>query len=191
MLSRHPWSEFEGSGSTTKIVGDRTDGDHVILESSNADFTFQYWFFPDRIAVKVLRSKGDYCFLLETVAGGTADDADYFVGADGVKRTPRGEFPDFSPDWFYLGDPKAKHVLFLAKTPDDSAPNENHRQIRPGGLHNMDLYSFGRPGPEQKYEIRGMSGPGHVCMIGFLDASLPHAEIAARLPRCVPDSFAH
>jgi hypothetical protein len=178
------------SGSTTKIVGDRTDGDHVILESSNADFTFQYWFFPDRIAVKVLRSKGDYCFLLETVAGGTADAADYFVGADGVKRTPRGEFTDFSPEWFYLGDPKAKHVLFLAKTPDDNAPNENHRQIRPNGMHNMDLYSFGRAGREQKYEIRGMSGPEHVCVIGFLDASLPHAEIAARMTRTLADPFA-
>ncbi len=178
------------SGSTTKIVDGRTAGDLVVLESANADFTFQYWFFPDRIAVKVLRSKGDYCFLLETVAGGTADAADYFFAADGVKRPPRGEFPDFTPEWFYLGDPKAKHVLFLAKTPDDNAPNENHRQIRPGGLHNMDLYSFGRAGPEQKYRIHGLSGNDHVCVIGFLDAALPHAEIAARMTRYLADPFA-
>ncbi len=178
------------SGSTTKIVGDRTEGDLVILESANADFTFQYWFFADRIAVKVLRSKGDYCFLLETVAGGTADAADYFVGADGVTRIPSGEFQDFTPEWFYIGDPQAKHVLFLAKTPDDNAPNENHRQIRPNGMHNMDLYSFGRAGREQKYEIRGMSGNEHVCVIGFLDAALPHAEIAARMTRTLADPFA-
>jgi hypothetical protein len=178
------------SGSTTKIVDTRTEGDLVILESSNADFTFQYWVFPDRVAIKVLRSKGDYCFLLETVAGGTADAADYFVAADGVKRIPRGEFPDFSPEWFYVGDPKAKHVLFLAKTPNDEAPNENHRQIRPNGMHNMDLYSFGRAGREQKYEIRGMSGNEHVCVIGFLDASLPHPEIAARMTRTLDDPFA-
>ncbi|MDQ5977639.1 MAG: hypothetical protein QG602_611 [Verrucomicrobiota bacterium] len=178
------------SGSTTTIVDDRRKGDHVVLESSNADFTFQYWFFPYRIAVKVLRAQGDYCFLLETVAGGTADAADYFVAADGVKRTPRGEFDDFSPEWFYVGDPKAKHVLFLAKTPDDEAPNENHRQIRPGGLHNMDLYSFGRTGPEQKYQIRGISGTGHVCVIGFLPAATPHPEIAATLGRLLAAPFA-
>lgn len=178
------------SGSTTTVVDGRTDGDLVILESANADFTFQYWFFPDRVAVKVLRAKDDYCFLLETVAGGTADAADYFVAADGVKRIPRGEFADFSPEWLYVGDPKAKHVLFLAKTPDDDAPNENHRQIRPGGLHNMDLYSFGRAGPEQKYQTRGMSGTEHVCVIGFLDASLPHADIAARMTRYLADPFA-
>ncbi len=178
------------SGSSTNVVDGRTEGDLVVLESANADFTFQYWFFPDRVALKVLRAKGDYCFLLETVAGGTADAADYFVAADGVKRIPRGEFADFSPEWFYVGDPKAKHVLFLAKTPDDNAPNENHRQIRPGGLHNMDLYSFGRAGPEQKYQTRGMSGTEHVCVIGFLDASLPHADIAARMTRYLADPFA-
>ncbi|MFO7692148.1 MAG: hypothetical protein R6V57_03580 [Vicinamibacterales bacterium] len=178
------------SGSTTVIVDGRTEGDHVILESSNADFTFQYWFFTDRVAMKVLRSKGDYCFLLECVAGGTADAADYFVTPDGAKRTPRGEFIDFTPEWFYLGDPKARHVLFLAKTPDDDAPNENHRQIRPNGMHNMDLYSFGRTGPEEKYRIRGMSGNDHVCVIGFMDASLQHAEIAARLTGYLAAPFA-
>lgn len=178
------------SGSTTKIVDGRTEGDYVILESSNADFTFQYWFFPDRIAVKVLRSKGDYCFLLETVAGGTADLTDYFVSADGVKRIPSGEFQDFTPEWFYLGDVKAKQVLFLAKTPNDDAPNENHRQIRPNGMHNMDLYSFGRAGREKNYAISGMSGNEHVCVIGFMDASLPHAEIAAGLERYLADPFA-
>ncbi|MDO8835706.1 MAG: carbohydrate-binding protein [Vicinamibacterales bacterium] len=178
------------SGSTTVIVDGRTEGDHVILESSNADFTFQYWFFTDRVAIKVLRSKGDYCFLLECVAGGTADAADYFVTPDGAKRTPRGEFIDVTPEWFYIGDPKARHVLFLAKTPDDDAPNENHRQIRPNGMHNMDLYSFGRTGPEEKYRIRGMSGNDHVCVIGFMDASLPHAEIAARLTGYLAAPFA-
>jgi hypothetical protein len=178
------------SGSTTIVVDDKTEGDLVILESSNADFTFQYWFFADRVAVKVLRSKDDYCFLLECVAGGTADAADYFVAPDGVKRTPRGEFSDFTPEWFYIGDPKARHVLFLGKTPDDDAPNENHRQIRLNGMHNMDLYSFGRTGPEEKYRIRGMSGNEHVCVIGFVDASLPHAEIAARLTGYLATPFA-
>ncbi len=177
------------SGSTTKVVDGRTEGDFVVLESANADFTFQYWFFPDRVALKVLRAKGDYCFILEAVAGGTADAADYFVAPDGVKRAPKGEFADFSPEWFYLGDPKAAHVLFLAKTPDDDAPNENHRQIRPGGLHNMDLYSFGRAGPEQKYQIRGMSGTEPVCVIGFLPAATPHAEIAATLERHLAAPF--
>lgn len=178
------------SGSTTIIVDGRTEGDHVILESSNADFTFQYWFFPDRVAIKVLRSTGDYCFLLETVAGGTADAADYFVAADGVKRIPSGEFADFTPEWFYLGDPRANQVLFLAKTPDDDAPNENHRQIRPNGMHNMDLYSFGRTGREQGYQIRGMSGNEHVCVIGFLDAATPHEQITARMERYLADPFA-
>lgn len=178
------------SGSTTTVVDGRTEGDHVVLESSNADFTFQYWFFPDRVAVKVLRAKGDYCFLLETVAGGTADAADFFVAPDGVKRIPRGEFHDFTPEWLYVGDPKARHVLFLAKSPDDDAPNENHRQIRPNGMHNMDLYSFGRTGPERKYQIQGMSGIEHVCVIGFMDGALPHAEIAARIERHLAAPFA-
>lgn len=178
------------SGSTTSIVGARTEGDLVILESSNADFTFQYWFFPDRIAIKVLKSKGDYCFLLECVAGGTADAGDYFVTADGQKRIPRGKFMDFTPEWFYLGDPGARHFLFLAKTPDDDAPNENHRQIRPGGMHNMDLYSFGRTGAEHKYEVRGMSGTGHVCLIGFVEAARSHAEIGGLMEKFLRDPFA-
>lgn len=169
------------SGSKTIVVDGRTQGDHIVLESSNADFTFQYWFFADRVAIKVLRSKGDYCFLLETVAGGTADAEDFFVTADGKKRIPNGEFVDFTPEWFYLGDPKSRHVLFLAKTPEDDAPNENHRQIRPSGLHNMDLYGFGRSGPEKQYKTFGMSGNEHVCVIGFMPAARPHAEVAAAI----------
>jgi PelA/Pel-15E family pectate lyase len=128
-------------------------------------------------------------FLLECVAGGTADAADYFVTADGVKRTPRGEFTDFSPEWLYIGDPKAKHVLFLAKTPDDDAPNENHRQIRPNGMHNMDLYSFGRTGPEEKYRIHGMSGTEHVCVIGFALKSRTHNEMTAMIEAFLEKPF--
>lgn len=178
------------SGSTTKIVNSRTEGDVVVLESTNAKFTFQYWFFADRVAVKVLKSEGDYHFLLETVVGGTADAADYFATADGKKRIPSGEFSDITPEWFYLGDPKAKHVLFFAKTPEDDAPNENHRQIRPNGMHNMDLYSFGRTGAERKYQTFGMSGNEHVCVIGFADASLPHEQIAGRISRYLAAPFA-
>lgn len=178
------------SGSTTVVVDGRTEGDHVILESSNADFTFQYWFFPDRVAIKVLRSKGDYCFLLECVAGGTADAEDYFVTADGAKHTPSGALAQFKPKWIYLGDPKAGQVLFFGKTPDDEAPNENHRQIRPNGAHNMDLYSFGRAGREQGYKVRGMSGNDHVCIIGFMPATLAHDEIVARVTRYLEAPFA-
>ena len=169
------------SGSTTMIVDGKTEGDQVILESTNGKFTFQYWFFADRVAIKVLKSEGEYCFLLEGVAGGKADAEDYFVTADGKKHIPTedGEFDDFTPEWFYLGDLKAKNVLFLAKIPDDDAPNENHRQIRPGGLHNMDLYSFGRTGREEKYQVRGMSGNQHICIIGFTDADRTHNEITA------------
>lgn len=178
------------SGSTTTIVDGQTEGDVVILESTNATFTFQYWFLADRVAIKVLKSKGDYHFLLETVAGGTADAQDYFVTADGRKRIPSGEFADITPEWFYIGDPRAKNVLFFAKTPEDDAPNENHRQIRPNGMHNMDLYSFGRTGADRKYQTFGMSGNEHVCVIGFLEAALPHAEIAARITRTLADPFA-
>lgn len=120
----------------------------------------------------------EYCFLLEYVAGGTADAEDYFVTADGSKHIPSGEFADFTPEWFYLGDPKVNHFLFLAKSPDNGAPNENHRQIRSGGRHNMDLYSFGRAGEEQQYEIRGMSGNEHICIIGFTPADRPHEAMA-------------
>lgn len=166
------------SGSTTTVVDGRTEGDFVVLESTNGKFTFQYWFFPEHIAIKVLKSEGDYNFLLEGVAGGTADAEDYFVAADGERRIPQGEFQDFTPEWFYLGDPKSKHLLFMAKSPDDDAPNENHRQIRPGNLHNMDLYSFGRTGKEQGYEVRGMSGNEHICIIGFTDADRTHEQMA-------------
>lgn len=169
------------SGSKTTIVDGKTEGDVVVLESSNQDFTFQYWFFTDRVAIKVLRSKGEYCFLLECVAGGSAEAEDFFVTADGKQHLPTedGAFDDFTPEWFYLGDPKSDYYLFLAKTPDDDAPNENHRQIRKGKVHNMDLYSFGRTGQEHKYEIRGMSGNEHVCIIGFHRADRPHNQIAA------------
>lgn len=177
------------SASTTTVVDNRTEGDCVVLESSNQDFSFQYWFFPYHIAVKVLRAKADYCFLFEGVAGGTADAADFFVLADGVKRLPRGEFTDLTPEWLYLGDPKAAHVLFLGKTPEDAAPNENHRQIRPGNVHNMDLYSFGRFGPERKYAVQGMSGTGHLCVIGFLDATLSHGQVSAHITGCLAEPF--
>jgi PelA/Pel-15E family pectate lyase len=178
------------SGSTTFVVDGKTEGDCVILESSNAEFSFQYWFFADRIAVKVLRSKGDYCFLLECVAGGSADAEDYFVTADGTKHTPSGALAQFKPKWITIGDPKARHVMFFGKTPDDEAPNENHRQIRPSGLHNMDLYSFGRTGREQGYQIRGMSGNDHVCVIGFTSASRDHDDIARMMDRFLGDPFA-
>ncbi len=177
------------SGSTTKVVDDKTEGDLVILESSNDDFTFQYWFFPNRVVVKVIESKGDYSFLYEGVVGGSSEAEDYFVTADGEKHFPKGEFKDFSPEWFYLGDPKVENHLFLAKSPDDDAPNENHRQIREGGQHNMDLYSFGRTGPEDGYEIYGMSGNEHICIIGFVDADKTHAQIKEKVEGFLKDPF--
>lgn len=178
------------SGSKTTIVDGKTKGEVVILESSNDKFTFQYWFFADRVAIKVLKSEGEYDFLLECVAGGASDSADYFVTPDGKKHIPTedGEFDDFTPEWFYLGDPKAKNFLFLAKTPNDDAPNENHRQFR-NGLHNMDLYSFGRTGREEKYQVRGMSGNQHICIIGFTEASRPHNEISAMIESFLAQPF--
>ncbi len=177
------------SGSTTTIVNDKTEGDLVILESSNDDFTFQYWFFPDRVVVKVLKSKGDYSFLFEGVVGGSSEAEDYFMTADGEKHIPMGEFKDFSPEWFYLGDPKVENHLFLAKSPDDNAPNENHRQIRDNGAHNMDLYSFGRTGPEDGYEIYGMNGNEHICIIGFIDADNGHQEIKKKVESYLENPF--
>ncbi|MDQ8179358.1 hypothetical protein [Pelagicoccus sp. SDUM812005] len=177
------------SGSKTIVVDDRREGDCVVLESSNETFTFQYWFFEDRVAIKVLKSEGDYCFLLETVAGGTADEEDYFVLADGKKRIPSGEFLDITPEWFYLGDPKVDHFLFLAKTPEDDAPNENHRQIRPNGMHNMDLYSFGRTGRDRGYKTFGMSGNEHVCVIGFASADLTHQEMTGLIEGFLAQPF--
>ncbi|MFI1773690.1 hypothetical protein [Thalassobellus citreus] len=177
------------SGSSTIIVDNKTEGEYVILESSNKTFTFQYWFFTNHIAIKVLKSQGDYCFLLEGVAGGKADAEDYFVTADGKKHIPSGEFYDFTPEWFYLGDSKVKNVLFLAKTPDDDAPNENHRQIRKGNLHNMDLYSFGRAGKERKYEVKGMSGNEHICVIGFMPAKKSHKKISKMIKRFLEAPF--
>jgi PelA/Pel-15E family pectate lyase len=179
------------SGSVTTIVGGKTEGEVVVLESTNGKFTFQYWFFAHRIAIKVLKSEGDYCFLLECVAGGTADAEDYFVTADGKQHIPTedGEFEDFTPEWFYLGDPKSNYVLFLGKTPDDDAPNENHRQIRPNGQHNMDLYSFGRTGREHKYQVFGMSGNEHVCVIGFEDKNRTHNEIIANMEAYLSSPF--
>jgi len=177
------------SGSTTIIVDGKTEGDYVILESTNGTFTFQYWFFTDHIVIKVLKSKGDYCFLLEGVAGGKADAEDYFVTADGKKHIPSGEFYDFTPEWFYLGDSKVKDVLFLAKTPNDDAPNENHRQIRKGNLHNMDLYSFGRAGKERKYEVSGMSGNEHICIIGFISSEKTHKKISKMIKKFLAKPF--
>lgn len=177
------------SGSTTIIVDGKTEGDMVVLESSNGTFTFQYWFFADRVAIKVLRSEGDYNFLLETVVGGTADAADYFVIADGKQRIPSGEFLDITPEWLYLGDPEAENVLFLAKTPEDDAPNENHRQIRPNGMHNMDLYSFGRTGKEHKYAVYGMSGNEHVVIIGFAPRTRTHKELTAMIEAFLSNPF--
>ncbi|MFO7657290.1 MAG: pectate lyase [Bacteroidales bacterium] len=177
------------SGSKTVIVDNKKEGDVVVLESSNDKFTFQYWFFANHIAIKVLKSEGDYCFLLECVAGGTADAEDYFVLADGEKRTPKGEFYDFTPEWFYLGDPKSEYLLFLGKSPEDDAPNENHRQIRPNGQHNMDLYSFGRAGREHKYKIEGMSGNEHICIIGFAPVSRTHNEITTMIESLLDNPF--
>ena len=179
------------SGSVTTIVDGITEGDVVVLESTNEKFTFQYWFFADRVAIKVLKSEGDYCFLFEGIAGGTADAEDYFVTADGKTHIPTedGEFDDFTPEWFYLGDPKSKHILFLAKSPEDDAPNENHRQIRPNGEHNMDLYSFGRTGREHKYKVYGMSGNEHICIIGFMPKKRTHNEVIAFMEAYLSQPF--
>jgi hypothetical protein len=35
----------------------------------------------------------------------------------GEKRTPNGEFYDFTPEWFYLGDPKSEYFYSLEKAP--------------------------------------------------------------------------
>lgn len=179
------------SGSTTTIVDGITEGDVVILESSNDDFTFRYHFLADRVAIEVLRSKGDYHFLLETVAGGSATEGDWYVTADGRRRIPTeaGELDDFTPEWVYLGDPDVDQVMFFAKTPDDDAPNENHRQFRPGNVHNMDLYSFGRTGAEHGYETHGMSGNEHVAIIGFVSAGRTHNEMAALIEGYLADPF--
>ncbi len=179
------------SGSVTTIVNGKTEGEVVILESTNGTFTFQYWFFSNRVAIKVLKSQGDYCFLLECVAGGTADAEDYFVTADGKTHIPTedGTFDDFTPEWFYLGDPKSDYVLFLAKSPEDDAPNENHRQIRSKGQHNMDLYSFGRTGREHKYKVYGMRGNEHICVIGFANKKRTHNEITASVEAYLKSPF--
>jgi hypothetical protein len=178
------------SGSTTTVVGGRTEGDVVILESANEKFAFQYWFYPYHIAISVLKSEGDYHFLFEGVAGGAADAEDYFVTPDGQRHIPNGELRDFSPEWIYLGDPKSDYVLFLAKTPDDDAPNENHRQItRGGGVHNMDLYSFGRTGYEEGFKSRGMSGNDHVVIIGFAPASTSHSDMSVMVDRLMAAPF--
>ncbi len=177
------------SGSTTHVVEGRTEGEFVILESANDSFTFQYWFFATHVAIKVLKSTGDYTFLFEGVAGGTADAADYFVTADGERHIPNGRFRDFTPEWLYLGDPTSNYFLFLGKTPDDDAPNENHRQIRPNGMHNMDLYSFGRAGIEDRYAIRGMSGNEHVAIIGFAPADTSHGDMARMIEGILASPF--
>lgn len=179
------------SGSTTTIKNDIREGDLVVLESTNGKFTFQYWFFTDRVALKVLKSEGDYCFLLEGVAGGGADAEDYFITADGEKHIPTedGEFDDFTPEWFYLGDPKSKYHLFLAKSPEDDAPNENHRQILENNQHNMDLYSFGRTGREHRYSVYGMSGNENICIIGFIKKSKTHNEVATSIKNYLANPF--
>ncbi|MBM1104546.1 pectate lyase [Aurantibacter crassamenti] len=179
------------SKSTTTIVDGKTEGELVILESSNGTFTFQYYFFADRVAIKVLKSEGDYNFLLECVPGGTADAEDYFVTPDGKKHIPTvaGEFNDFTPEMIYIGDPKSKDILFFAKSPNDDAPNENHRQFRPGNIHNMDLYGFGRTGADQKYQVFGMSGNEHICIIGFTSAKRKHNEITALVEGFLADPF--
>jgi hypothetical protein len=166
------------SGSTNHVLNGKTEGDCVIVQSSNTNFTFQYWFFADHIAIKVLRSKGDYSFLLECVAGGAIDTEDYFVTPDGQRHVPKGKFKDLTPEWLYIGDIQAANYLFLAKTPDDDAPNENHRHISSRtGQQTMDLYSFGRAGKEDNYEIRGMNGNEHVCILGFIPDATPHEKI--------------
>jgi len=179
------------SGSTTRVVDGVTEGDVVVLESTNGTFTFQYWFFADRIAIKVLKSEGDYNFLLETVAGGSAEAEDYFVTADGQRHIPTeaGEFDDFTPEWIYVGDPRAKNVLFFAKTPNDGAPNENHRQFRNGNVHNMDLYSFGRSGADNGYQVHGMSGNEHIAVIGFTSADRSHNDITAMIESFLATPF--
>ncbi|MEP1445308.1 MAG: pectate lyase [Paraglaciecola sp.] len=180
------------SGSTTRILNNVREGDSVILESSNNDFTFRYHFLADRVAIEVLESSNkEYNFLLETVAGGTADEEDYFVSSDGVRRIPTvaGEFYDLTPEWIYIGDPKVKDVLFFAKTPDDDAPNENHRQFLQGNAHNMDLYGFGRTGAEHKYAVKGMSGNEHISIIGFTSSERSHNDIAMMIEGFLAEPF--
>lgn len=177
------------SGSTTVVVDGKTEGDLVILESSNAEFTFQYWFFPDRVAVKVLRAEVEYHFLLETVVGGFADAEDYFVLADGTRGLPQSEFAKLNPNWIILGDPQVRHVMFLGKTPDDDLPDQIRRQVRPSGLHNMDMYSFGRAGTGRDGQINGLQGTEHVCVIGFVSADRRHDEIVRMMDRFRVDPF--
>ncbi|NEQ67283.1 MAG: hypothetical protein F6K21_17600 [Symploca sp. SIO2D2] len=169
------------SGSTNIVVDDKREGDVVVIESWNHEFRYQYWFLPKHVSLKVIEAKRPFCFLLETVVGGSSEEEDFYVTADGEKHIPqirKSKFDDFTPEWFYLGDPRVNDRLFLAKTPDDDAPNENHRQfMAKRGVINMDLYSFGRWDKERGYGVEGMTGTEHVCSIGFIDGSKSHEEI--------------
>jgi len=178
------------SKSENNFLDGKMEGEYLILESSNEQFTYQYWFFPDYVAIKVLKSSGDYHFLYEGVPGGEADSTDFFVTADGERHIPEvyGKFEDFTPEWLYVGDADSDYYLFLGKSPDDEAPNENHRQFHEGE-HNMELYSFGRTGWEEKYSSRGMNGNEHTCIIGFMPSTKSHKEVASFIEETLADPF--
>lgn len=161
------------SKSVNRIVGP-SSGEHVIIESENPTMTFRYHFFPTHGAIEVLKAEETYCFLWEGTTGGSVEEEDFFVLADGVKRHAKelNTVHDMSPEWVYFGDPKLEDMMLIGKYPDDDHMDENWRSF---GIY--ELYSFGRTDRSQNWK-RLLTGTEHTFVYTFLPRETSHDDVS-------------
>ncbi|WP_341227606.1 hypothetical protein [uncultured Arcticibacterium sp.] len=151
---------------------DKLEGEHLIMQTSNATYELEYHFFPTHAAIKVIKADDKYAFLFEGPVGGEQDNADFYVLKDGLKREIKSgglgylnpEFGNkFPSPFFYLADsdPKDTQVFYagVKNIGPSSAGDEGWRQG-----DNMVIFSFGRDEDKRAY-----TGTEAVCVFGFFD----------------------
>ncbi|HYO95215.1 MAG TPA: hypothetical protein VER33_11920 [Polyangiaceae bacterium] len=198
------------SGSKTQWVGQAPtatmfEGESLVMKSSNTNFEVEYHFFATHIALKMIRAGGRYSFLYEGPIGGVHQPGvDWIVGDSDpmpgtqrpVMNSPLGAGRPVNGDinttafvgrsfgkFFYMGDPVAKQVFFVAKTPDTAETDEGY-----GQASNMTIASFGR-GLVNNVGTRQLTGTANVCTFGFLTKELGHPAIKTFIEGTLANPF--
>ncbi len=160
------------SSSTNTIT--KQGYNHIVINSSTDLMEFNYHFFSSHGAIEVIRAEEKYCFLWEGTNGGSVEDEDYFVTADGETMyagNEKNRINDFPEEWMYFGDPNRSSIFLHGKRPDDNIKDENWRRG-----NTFELYSFGRGDPRDGWKRR-LEGTDNYYVFTFLDANTSHDEI--------------
>jgi hypothetical protein len=180
------WVDKDGKDVEFK---DKLEGDEMIMRSSNPSNEVEYHFFPSHVSIKVIKldPKG-YCFHFQGLIGGEpeASPKDQYVLKDGVKRdVPIGggtvpaelKSKKWPSPFIYMvdNDEKDTQVFFMGakNLPADYVGDEGWMATGPGGILNIQVFSFGRSNDK-----RTITGTDPVFSFGFLPKAAGHEKIS-------------